>query len=153
MYEAESRTSRPKQEGPAGQAVPPLASAAEDEKKTKKQLLEELQSLRQRIRDLEAFESERKAIATELKGTRQRLQYLLAVSPGDYLHHEGVWRLRLHLCQRQSPGNHGLHAAGDDHRSKGLAGPPPSRRRPKSVWRDGPADRPRRRHRRISLPP
>ena len=81
MYEAESRTSRPKQEGPAGQAVPPLASAAEDEKKTKKQLLEELQSLRQRIRDLEAFESERKAIATELKGTRQRLQYLLAVSP------------------------------------------------------------------------
>ena len=37
--------------------------------------------MRQRIRDLEAFETERKAIATELKGTRQRLQYLLAVSP------------------------------------------------------------------------
>jgi PAS domain-containing protein len=37
--------------------------------------------LRERIKDLEAFESERKAIATELKGTRQRLQYLLAVSP------------------------------------------------------------------------
>ena len=33
------------------------------------------------MKDLEAFEAERKAIATELKGTRQRLQYLLAVSP------------------------------------------------------------------------
>jgi PAS domain S-box-containing protein len=81
MYEAESRTTRPKQEAPAGQAAPSHASTADDEKKTKKQLVDELQSLRQRIRDLEAFESERKAIATELKGTRQRLQYLLAVSP------------------------------------------------------------------------
>src|SRR5678815_4951694 len=46
--------------------------------KTKDQLINEQ---RQRISDLEAFEAERKAIATELKGTRQRLQYLLAVSP------------------------------------------------------------------------
>jgi PAS domain S-box-containing protein len=46
--------------------------------KTKDQLIKE-QS--QRISNLEAFEIERKAIATELKGTRQRLQYLLAVSP------------------------------------------------------------------------
>ena len=153
MYEAESRTSRPKQEGPAGQAVPPLASAAEDEKKTKKQLLEELQSLRQRIRDLEAFESERKAIATELKGTRQRLQYLLAVSPAIIYTTKASGDYACTFVSENLPGNHGLHAAGDDHRSKGLAGPPPSRRRPKSVWRDGPADRPRRRHRRISLPP
>ena len=78
MYEAEGRTSRPKP-GPAEPAA--AAAIAEDEKKTKKQLVDELQALRQRIRDLEAFESERKAIATELKGTRQRLQYLLAVSP------------------------------------------------------------------------
>jgi PAS domain S-box-containing protein len=46
--------------------------------KTKDQLIDEQ---RRRISDLEAFEAERKAIATELKGTRQRLQYLLAVSP------------------------------------------------------------------------
>jgi PAS domain S-box-containing protein len=46
--------------------------------KTKEQLINEQ---RQRISDLEAFEAERKVIATELKGTRQRLQYLLAVSP------------------------------------------------------------------------
>src|SRR6476661_9880460 len=53
-------------------------SSMQDEEKTKDQLINEL---RQRIDDLEAFEAERKAIATELKGTRQRLQYLLAVSP------------------------------------------------------------------------
>src|SRR5262247_642421 len=46
--------------------------------KNKDQLIDEQ---RQRISELEAFEVERKAIATELKGTRQRLQYLLAVSP------------------------------------------------------------------------
>src|SRR6476620_11251437 len=53
-------------------------SSMPDEEKTKDQLISEQ---RQRISDLEAFEAERKAIATELKGTRQRLQYLLAVSP------------------------------------------------------------------------
>ena len=76
MYEAEGRTGRPRQDVP-----PPAAAIAEDDKKTKKQLVDELAGLRQRIKDLEAFESERKAIAKELKGTRQRLQYLLAVSP------------------------------------------------------------------------
>ena len=76
MYEAEGRTGRPRQDVP-----PPPAAIAEDDKKTKKQLVDELAGLRQRIKDLEAFESERKAIAKELKGTRQRLQYLLAVSP------------------------------------------------------------------------
>ena len=80
MYEADSRTGRPKQEVPAPGAAP-AAAASEDDKKTKKQLVDELAGLRQRINDLEAFESERKAIAKELKGTRQRLQYLLAVSP------------------------------------------------------------------------
>jgi PAS domain-containing protein len=44
-------------------------------------LLEELDAFRQRVGNLEAFETERKSIATELRGTRQRLQYLLAVSP------------------------------------------------------------------------
>ena len=81
MYEADSRTGRPKQEVPAPGAAPTAAASSEDDKKTKKQLVDELAGLRQRIKDLEAFESERKAIAKELKGTRQRLQYLLAVSP------------------------------------------------------------------------
>jgi PAS domain S-box-containing protein len=75
MYEAEGRTGRPKPE------TPPAAAIVEDDKKTKKQLVDEIATLRLRIQDLEAFETERKAIAKELKGTRQRLQYLLAVSP------------------------------------------------------------------------
>jgi PAS domain S-box-containing protein len=53
----------------------------EDEKKTKEQLIDELVGLRKRISALEASETARKAIETELKGARQRLQYLLAVSP------------------------------------------------------------------------
>ncbi|MBI4390856.1 MAG: hypothetical protein HY575_03145, partial [candidate division NC10 bacterium] len=53
----------------------------EDEKKTKEQLIDELVGLRQRISALEALETERKAIETELRDARQRLQYLLAVSP------------------------------------------------------------------------
>src|SRR5262245_58115271 len=81
MYEADSRTGRPKLEVAAPGVAPAAAASSEDDKKTKKQLVDELAGLRQRINDLEAFESERKAIAKELKGTRQRLQYLLAVSP------------------------------------------------------------------------
>ena len=81
MYEADSRNGRPKQEVPAPGVAPAATASSEDDKKTKKQLVDELVGLRQRIQDLEAFESERKAIAKELKGTRQRLQYLLAVSP------------------------------------------------------------------------
>jgi PAS domain S-box-containing protein len=80
MYGTESR-SRAK---PDVRVVPDAQQAAADtdaDKKTKKQLVDELSALRQRVKDLEAFEAERKAIATELKGTRQRLQYLLAVSP------------------------------------------------------------------------
>ena len=77
MYGTESR-SRAK---PEVVGVQELTAAIDDDKKTKKQLVDELAALRQRVRDLEAFEAERKAIATELKGTRQRLQYLLAVSP------------------------------------------------------------------------
>jgi len=80
MYGAESRT-RAKPEVPGVPDAQQPAAVTDDEKKTKKQLVDELAALRQRVRDLEAFEAERKAIATELKGTRQRLQYLLAVSP------------------------------------------------------------------------
>jgi PAS domain S-box-containing protein len=80
MYGTESRSSK-KQEARGVTVAEQLAAVTEDDKKSKKQLVDELSALRQRIRDLEAFETERKAIATELKGTRQRLQYLLAVSP------------------------------------------------------------------------
>src|SRR3974390_215516 len=77
MYGAESR-SRAK---PEVLGVSESIAAIDDDKNTKKQLFDELAALRQRVKNLEAFEVERKAIATELKGTRQRLQYLLAVSP------------------------------------------------------------------------
>lgn len=53
----------------------------DDERKTKDQLVKELIELRKRINLLEPSEAERKAIEAELTGTRQRLQYLLAVSP------------------------------------------------------------------------
>ena len=79
MYEAESRKALKQDVRGIPDASQP--SAGDDEKKTKKQLIDELAALRHRVKDLEAFEAERKAIATELKGTRQRLQYLLAVSP------------------------------------------------------------------------
>lgn len=80
MYEPGHRPGNTRTEpsvGPGGVSFTPQ----DDKKKTRKQLLEELDALRQRVGDLEAFETERKSIAKELRGTRQRLQYLLAVSP------------------------------------------------------------------------
>ena len=53
----------------------------DDEQRSREQLVDELAALRKRVRALEALETEREAIETELSGTRQRLQYLLAVSP------------------------------------------------------------------------
>jgi PAS domain S-box-containing protein len=82
MSVSSDRTSRNKPEKAGEPAIHLSAAAcAEDEKKTKKQLLDELAALRQRISQLEPFETEHKAIESELKGMRQRLQYLLAVSP------------------------------------------------------------------------
>jgi adenylate cyclase len=53
---------------------------ADDEGKTKKQLLNEITDLRRRIREADrGFAPD--SIETELKGTRQRLQYLLTLSP------------------------------------------------------------------------
>jgi PAS domain S-box-containing protein len=81
MYESDNRSGA-KGQGPSGRGVgQPVRVTTEDERKSKKQLMEELLQLRQRLSDLDAFETERKSIAKELKGTRQRLQYLLAVSP------------------------------------------------------------------------
>jgi len=82
MFEADSRTRRTKKGASNETGVSRrIATLAEDEKKTKKQLMSELLGLRQRIRDLEAFETEPEGIAKQLKGGRQRLQYLLALSP------------------------------------------------------------------------
>ena len=53
----------------------------DDQKKTNKQLVAELVKLRQRISVLEAEQTERKVIETELSGARKRYQYLLAASP------------------------------------------------------------------------
>ncbi len=53
MYEAESRLSKAKKESaktPAGS--PPPEALTDDDKKSKKQLVDELAALRQRIRDL-----------------------------------------------------------------------------------------------------
>ena len=97
MYEADSRTGRPKQEVPAPGAAPAAAASSEDDKKTKKQLVDELAGLRQRIKDLEAFE-------IRAQGDRQRAQGhapAAAIPPrrksSDHLHHQGLRRLRLHL--------------------------------------------------------
>jgi PAS domain S-box-containing protein len=80
VYETGNRTGSTRTEPSVARAT--LSSPSQDDKhKTKQQLLEELVASRQRVSDLEAFETERKSIASELKGTRQRLQYLLAVSP------------------------------------------------------------------------
>jgi hypothetical protein len=65
MYGAESRN-RLKQDVRTTPDAQPSSASADDDKKTKKQLVDELAALRQRVKDLEAFESERKAIATEL---------------------------------------------------------------------------------------
>ena len=72
--------------------------------------------------------TERKSIETELSGTRQRLQYLLAVSPAIIYTTKASGDYRLHLRQRESARDHGLFAGGDDHRSEKLARSSPSRR-------------------------
>jgi PAS domain S-box-containing protein len=53
----------------------------DERSKTKEQLLREVLDLRARIRALGAPEVEQEAIETELRTARQRLQYLLGVSP------------------------------------------------------------------------
>ena len=81
MREAGGRPlSRKKEASSIAGAVVPVGMLPPDERKTKKQLLNELVSLRQRISDLEAFKAKPTEIEKE-QGTKERLQYLLAVSP------------------------------------------------------------------------
>src|SRR5262249_41222826 len=59
----------------------PVAAHTEAGKETKEQFMDELVCLHERISALNPSETEREAIETDLNGIRQRLQYLLAVSP------------------------------------------------------------------------
>jgi len=82
MEELSNRGTRVARGKAAATAVPAeIPANLSDDKKSRKQLLDEIASLRQRIGTLEAFEPGRKAIESELKGTKQRVQSLLAISP------------------------------------------------------------------------
>ena len=82
MSVTSDRTGRIEPEKPAGSNLHVSAAAyAENEKKTKKQLIDELVDLRQRLSIRDAPQSGRMGIGTEPKFARQRLQYLLAASP------------------------------------------------------------------------
>ena len=82
MEELSNRGTRVGRGKAAATAVPAeIPANLSDDKKSRKQLLDEIASLRQRIGTLEAFEPGRKAIESELKGTKQRVQSLLAISP------------------------------------------------------------------------
>src|SRR5262245_61514910 len=58
-----------------------VSAYAEARTETKEQFVDELVCLHQRISALNPSETQREAIETDLNGIRQRLQYLLAVSP------------------------------------------------------------------------
>ena len=49
----------------------------EDERKTKKQLIDELKKLRKRIPELEKSEAERKQVKEKIKSERDKLQALI----------------------------------------------------------------------------
>ena len=92
-----------------------VAAHTEARKQTKEQFVDELVCLHQRISALNPSETQREAIETDLNGIRQRLQYLLAVSPAV------IYATRAsgdHTCtfvSRESSGDHGVFPAGDDH--------------------------------------
>jgi hypothetical protein len=73
---------------------------------------QELVDLRRPMKAEEAIKDDRSVVETELKAARQRLQYLLAVSPRSLIH-ELRARLCVHVRQRIS-GDHGVRATGDD---------------------------------------
>jgi adenylate cyclase len=82
MSVSSDRTVRIKPDKPAGSNLHVAAAAyAENEKKTKKQLIDELVDLRERLSIRDVPQSGGMGVGTELKGARERLQYLLAASP------------------------------------------------------------------------
>jgi len=74
-------TARAEPEGSGDTGLRQPAASPADDGKTRTELLEDVAHLRQRLTTLESLEVDRRTIEAELKGTRQRLQYLLAVSP------------------------------------------------------------------------
>ena len=82
MDELSNRGSRVARGKAARTAVPDaIPTKSSDEKKSRQQLLDEIADLRQRLNAKDALDPGQKASESELKGTRQRLQHLLAVSP------------------------------------------------------------------------
>ncbi len=80
MDELSNRGSRSARGKPARTAIGDVApDSSSDEKKSRKELLDEIADLRQRLNAKGA--TGRKAIEGELRGTEQRVQHLLAVSP------------------------------------------------------------------------
>ncbi len=82
MHELSNRGSRAARAKTARIAVPDTVPAnSSDEKKSRKQLLDEIADLRQRLIDGAVPGSGRKPLEGDLKDTEQRVQHLLAVSP------------------------------------------------------------------------
>jgi len=82
MDELSNRGSRAPRGKAARKAVPDVVSTnSTDDKKSRKQLVDEIADLRQRLNARDALDPGRKVIEGDLKGTEQRVQHLLAVSP------------------------------------------------------------------------
>jgi adenylate cyclase len=82
MDELSNRGGRAPRGKAARKAVPDVVSTnSTDDKKSRKQLVDEIADLRQRLNARDALDPGRKAIEGDLKGTEQRVQHLLAVSP------------------------------------------------------------------------
>ena len=82
MDELSNRGARVTRAKAAGAATPDAAQAnSSDDKRSRKKLIDEIAELRRQLNAKDALDPLRKAHESELKGTKQRVQYLLAVSP------------------------------------------------------------------------
>jgi|SRR4029453_8723157 hypothetical protein len=70
---------------------------ADDKTKSKKQLLQELVDLRQRVRALEVTDKHRAPVEIEPPGTALGLRELLAASPANHLHDASFGRVPVHF--------------------------------------------------------
>ena len=82
MDELSDRESRAAPRGRAARGtVTPAAPVVGDDKKSRKDLLDEIADLRRKLNTKEVLGPSHKSIEGELKGTKQRLEHLLAISP------------------------------------------------------------------------
>ena len=82
MDELSNRGARVTRAKAPGAATPDAARAnSSDDKRSRKKLIDEIAELRRQLNAKDALDPLRKAHESELKGTKQRVQYLLAVSP------------------------------------------------------------------------